>query len=305
MYLEVYPDIIFILNFLLDFLLLYLLKKVNRKDTSIPKLIGAAACGAVFAVIIGIFPWLNIIIRFLMINVFASILMILIAFGKLQRLDFIKQVIGLYLITYFVGGFINSVYYYTDLRANILRISNYLIFSSISAKFIFIIMVFLIPIVLIMVRILRFHLGKEKTLFDVELVLNHRSIHTKGLLDTGNCLYDPVFRRPVMVMDNTLTRELLSMEFLNDLEKAKKYMVSSGADNGEWDIDREHLVRLRMIPYQSIGRSQGMMMGLMLDKVLINTGKETICNEKVTAALCDNQLSPKEEYHVILHKELI
>ena len=76
MYLEVYPDIIFILNFFLDYLLLYLLKKVNRKDSSIPKLIGAAACGAIFAVIIGIYPWQNVIIRFLMINVVASILKI-------------------------------------------------------------------------------------------------------------------------------------------------------------------------------------------------------------------------------------
>lgn len=305
MYLEVYPDIIFILNFLLNFLLLYLLKKVNRKDSTIPKLIGAAACGAMFAVIIGILPWLNIIIKFLVINVLASILMIFIAFGKLQRLDFAKQVITLYLITYFVGGFINSIYYYTDLRARILRVSYYLLFSSISAKFVIVTMVLLTFLVLIFLRIWRYFKGKEKTTFDVELILNHRSIHTKGLLDTGNCLYDPIFRRPVMVMEHTLAKELLTSEFLQDLEKAKKYMTGNGPDIEEWDIKREHLVRLRMIPYQSIGMARGMMMGLLLDKVLIHKGAETICNEKVTAALSDNQLSPKEEYHVILHKELI
>jgi stage II sporulation protein GA (sporulation sigma-E factor processing peptidase) len=65
------------------------------------------------------------------------------------------------------------------------------------------------------------------------------------------------------------------------------------------------LLRLRIIPYSSIGQAQGMMFGLMLDHLVIHTGKETFCCNKITAAISDNSLSPKEEYHVILHKELL
>jgi len=305
LYLEVYPDIIFILNFFIDFILLFLLKQVNRKSSNVPRLIAAAAIGAIFAVIISIFPWMNVIFRFVLMNVLAAILMLRIAFGKLKKADLFKQVIVLYLITYFVGGLLNSIYYHTNFRLYLLKVGDTLIFSNISWKFVAIVIMLLVPATLFFLWLLRCYQSNEHETYEVELFLENRSVHTKGLIDTGNCLYDPIFKKPVMVIENSLLEELLSTEFRNDLENAKRYMVDSNFNTGQWDIGSEHVLRLRFIPYQSIGETQGMMLGLILDKVLIHTGKETICNEKVTAAICDNHLSTKDDYHVILHKKLL
>jgi stage II sporulation protein GA (sporulation sigma-E factor processing peptidase) len=305
LYLEIYPDIIFILNFFVDFILLFLLKKVNRKSSSIIRIIGAAFVGGLFAVLISIVPWILAVFRFLLMYVVASVLMIIIAFGRLKITDLIKQVIALYLITYFVGGLMNSIYNHTNFRFYLINMGNGLIFSNISWGYVAVIALLLIPTAIFLLWLMRWYRSNAPETYEVELVMEDRSVHTKGLMDSGNCLYDPIYRRPVMVIENSLLDQLLSPEFQKDLVNAKRYLGENDLNSTHWDIGNEHALRLRFVPYQSIGKKRGMMVGLMLDKVLIHTGKETICNEKITAAICDNSLSSKDDYHVILHKELM
>jgi stage II sporulation protein GA (sporulation sigma-E factor processing peptidase) len=305
LYLEVYPDIIFILNFFIDFILLFLLKKVNRKASSPKRLIGASAVGAAFAVIVSIFPWMNTIIRFFILNVAASVLMILVAFGRIKRMDLVKQTVSLYLITYFAGGLINSIYYYTDVRERLLNFGNKIIFSNLSGKIIILAMLSLIPITYLLLWIWRICQSDKKETYEIELFYDNNSIRTKGLMDSGNCLYDPIFKKPVMVIETNLIRDLLPPKAYVELETTKKYVEGHEQGVNLPEFDRECMLHLRFIPYQSIGKSKGMMLGVILDKVLIHKGKETICNEKVTAAICDNHLSTKDDYHALLHKELI
>jgi stage II sporulation protein GA (sporulation sigma-E factor processing peptidase) len=305
LYLEVYPDIIFIFNFIIDYILLFLLKKVNRKSSSIIRMAGASAAGAVAAVFVSIFPWMKPIIRFLILNVAAEYIMIFISFGRMKAVDLIKQMISLYLITFFAGGMINSIYYYTDLRERLINIGNSIIFSNLSWKFVMILIVSLIPITYLILWLNRICQSGRKETYEIELFFQNNSIQTKGLLDSGNCLYDPIFKKPVMVVENSIIKDLLPQEAYNELELAKDCMSDTKPDLKQPVIYSENTLRLKYIPYQSIGRARGMMPGLTLDRVLIHTGKETICNEKVTAAICDNHLSTKDDYHVLLHKELI
>lgn len=305
MYLEVYPDIIFILNFFFDIILLFILSKVNRKKSSWIRLMGASAIGAISAVLVSIFPWINIVIRFLLMNVAASALMVRLAFGKMTVRQLIKQMIALYLITYFAGGLINSVYYNTDVRERLIHISNSLTLSNLSWSFIVPMFLLLIPVAFLLLWLHRFYQSGKKETYEIELCFEDRVIHTTGLMDTGNCLYDPIYKKPVMVMETTLLKELLPLEIYKELEEAKSCLLGINQDANMLAMSSENARRFRIIPYQSIGKARGIMPGLILDKVLIHTGKDTVCNEKVTAAICDNHLSAKDDYHVILHKELI
>jgi len=289
----------------MDFILLFLLKKINKNSSNAFRMLIAAAFGAMMACIVGICYWMNDVIKFFLMYIVSSMLMVLIAFGKRKKVDLLKQVIVLYIITYFIGGFMNSIYYYTNLRYHLVRLGEGILYSDISWKVVIITILILTPVILYVIGFLRWFRDIADQTVQVELVMENKSIYTKGLMDTGNCLYDPVNKRPVMVIENTLMDDLLSSEFKEDVEEAKQYIQKDDASSSELNIKPEHLLRLRFVPYQSIGKKQGILIGLILDKVIIHTGKETICNEKVTAAICDNKLSSKEEYHVILHKELL
>ncbi len=304
MVLEVYPDIIFILNFTFDLILILLLKKVSRKRSRGLRIIGAAAFGALMTVIVSLDPWMHIVLRIVLLYGAGALLMIITAFGRLKWADLLKQFLILNLITYFVGGLMNSIYYQTKLRMYLISLGRGIWFSNVSWLTVAASLLVIALLSLLVLRLFTWYRSLTPETYEVELVLEGRSVHTKGLVDTGNCLYDPIYKRPVMVIENTLIKGLLTPEFARDLEKAKQYLEGNELDTGSWNLGTESILRLRFIPYRSVGKS-GMLLGIQLDKVLIGRGKETICNEKVTAAFCDNPLSSKEEYHVILHKELL
>lgn len=260
----------------------------------------AAMAGAVSAVIIAIFPWMNEIYKFI-IYLLVSILMIFIAFGKLSIWDLVKQWIVLNLITYFVGGLMNSIYYHTSLRVLfIIGIGN--VISNVSLVYIALLLVIITIIALIFIWLLRFYQIHKPLIYDVELILKDRRVITKGLMDTGNCLYDPLNKSPVMVIENTLIENLLNDKIKQEMNEAKKYM-NGELDEMPWDYDINGF-SFGIIPYRSVGKT-GMLLTFKLDKVMIFTGKESICNERVTVAICDNRLTGNDDYHVILHKELL
>ena len=269
MYLEVYPDVVFIINFLVDVILVLLLKVVNKKSSSLLRIALSAATGATSAVIISLFPWMNIFIKFTLIYLFASVLMIFIGFGKLKPSDFVKQWIVLNLITYFVGGLINSVYYHTNIRLLLINIGNGNVFSNISVLYMVIAISIVTVIALIAIWILRLYQTHRPLIYEVELVLRDCHVRTKGLMDTGNCLYDPIKRRPVMVIEESLMEELMTPELKQAMEVAKTYLNGNSSDIHSQEYD-DNVLQFSFIPYRSVGKT-GMLLGISLDKVLHRT----------------------------------
>jgi len=302
LYLEVYPDIVFLINFIVDLFLIYILKKINKKNSGILRMILAATVGAGSAVILSIFPWLNYFFRFFLMYVAASMLMILVAFGKLKAADFFRQWIVLNLITYFFGGFMNAVYYHTNLRLYIINIGRNVI-SNIPFAYVCLAAGFISVTALFLLWLFRLYQLQRPLIYDVELVLKDRSVRTKGLMDTGNCLYDPLLNKPVMVMEDALMDQLATPEIRNCIEQARSFLDGKTTEL-PFENEPDKAYRFSFIPYRTVGKC-GMMLGIRLDKVMIYTGRETICNERVTAAICDNPLSDNKDYHVLLHKELL
>ncbi len=322
MYLEIYPDIVFILNFCIDFILLVLVKIVNRKRSKLLRLCCAAMVGGSSAVLISLIPWVNsftyiftsvIIIKVasVLIKILAIPLMLIVAFGRMKGTDLLKQGISFCLITFVVGGLMNAIYYNTRLRLVILSLGDTIMLSNISWSFVAATMTITVLLAIGLLYLWRLYRRREKDVYDVELILEGRCIKTKGLFDTGNCLYDPLYHRPVIVIERTVVEHLLSKELLEEFENTKNYLSGALKDeevavtSEQSEIMKRLMLRLRVIPYSSIGKTQGMMCGLMLDQLVVHTGKETICCNRITAAISDNCLSPKEEYQVILHKELL
>lgn len=304
MYLEVYPDIIFIINFFMDLFLLYILKIINKKSSSLIKLLIASAVGGLAAALLGIFPWLNVLIRFILMNIVTSLIMIRIAFGKLYLSDMLKQILVFYVITYFFGGLINSIYYYTDFKIIIMNLGRGHYLSNLSWRSIVLSIMIILPFVLGLLWFYRWYKSNTREIYDVDLKLFDKSIHIKGFMDSGNCLYDPINKKPVIVVEEETIKELISPEFYMYLEEAKSYLEVGKTDIGQWDINKEVFPKLRFIPYSSVGK-RGVLLGMNIDKVMIYTGKDVICNEKVIVAISNNLISPNKKYQVILHKGLM
>jgi len=303
LYLEIYPDIVFLINFPIDFFLIFLVKKVGKKSSSLPRLVLSAAAGGMCAVVYSLFPWMNIFFKLVLIYGASSFIMILIAFGRLKLSDMLKQLVVLNFITYLLGGIMNSIYYHTNFRLYLLSIGRF-IGGKIPVPYFAVLACASAAAVTLVIWFLRMYLVRRPLIYDVDLFFEGRRIRAKGLMDTGNCLYDPVRGKPVMVVESKLADELLTPKARKDMEDTMKYLEGK-SDDIRLSFDNGPGFRFCFIPYRSVGKS-GMLMGVKLDKILIHTGDECICNEGVTAAICESGLTGRcKDYQVILHRELL
>ena len=115
---------------------------------------------------------------------------------------------------------------------------------------------------------------KEELLLPVTILWNGKQIDCIGLLDTGNALREPTTGKPVMIVEQTLFAEN-EISLPND--------------------------RCFLIPFQSIGRSNGMLRGVLAEECWIGQAEQKKRYRKVMLGIYHGKLSPKAEYQVILH----
>ena len=98
---EVYIDLIFILNFLFDLLLLYGLGIILKRQTTFKRLLLGALIGTLFLLI----PFLlgNGVISFIS-KIVTSFVMVIVTFGYRDVIYTLRNVFYLYTISIFLGG---------------------------------------------------------------------------------------------------------------------------------------------------------------------------------------------------------
>ena len=92
---------------------------------------------------------------------------------------------------------------------------------------------------------------------NVELLWRGKRYPLIALADTGNTLKDPISGSQVLVVNPQIALNLFQLtqnQLLNPIET----------------MQRSNIPGLRLIPYRSVGRPNGMMLGLSTDSVIIN-----------------------------------
>lgn len=115
-----------------------------------------------------------------------------------------------------------------------------------------------------------------KNLYSIDLILGDLKVSGIALLDTGNCLYDPFFHRPVMIGEYSTLQKMY--------ERIEEEMVI-------W------------IPYHSLGKKNGLIPAIKIDELIIYKEKETISKKSVLVAIAKEKLSTKNQYQFILHED--
>lgn len=110
----------------------------------------------------------------------------------------------------------------------------------------------------------------------VELYMGGNVCHVTGLVDTGNSLKDPVTGKPVCILDR---------------ETAKEF------------FDAGNVGKLRYIPYHSIGKADGVLMAVQIDRMHVQ-GKDGGWILEPLIAISEEQISGTGEYQMILNPNL-
>ncbi|MFW6015601.1 MAG: sigma-E processing peptidase SpoIIGA [bacterium] len=301
MYYEIYIDTLFIINFMMDFLVLWTVGKLLKQITTWLKLISASAAGAFVICIIVIFPISNIMINIFIYYVLTSLLMIFIAFRPKNIKQTIKLIISLYLITFLIGGSIVSLYYYTKVGYYVNQIINGNIVGSIDFNTFFLASLIAFIIIKMILHYFSRVMTVQKNLYAAEIYMNGKKIEVQGLLDTGNNLYDPITKSPVIIVEYDAIKEIIPENVRNIIYD----FINNNSTSFYEQMGELHEYKIRLIPFSSIGES-GMLIGMVSETVTISLDyeKEFKLND-IVLAVYNKKLSQDNSYQILLHPKMI
>jgi len=138
-------------------------------------------------------------------------------------------------------------------------------------------------------------------LAEVSVVIDGLERTCVGLVDTGNQLYDPLTRTPVMVMEAAIWQTELPPSWINRIRDAQVDQLLAGLD----EDDSPWRDRLRLVPYRGINRGTQFMLALKPDRVRIEQDGVSYVSVKVLIGLDGGKLVSDGTYQAIVHPSLL
>ena len=139
-------------------------------------------------------------------------------------------------------------------------------------------------------------LSKKDMYCDIEIKINNKYSYVKGVIDTGNFLKEPITKVPVVVVERKAIENIVPEHILNNLEEII---------NGK-DVDlKEFANRIRIIPFASLGKENGILLGIKIDSIVVKQDEKTIKNNNVIIGIYNGRLTKNGKYKALIGLELL
>ena len=283
----IYIDIIFLENLFMNFIILYATAIILKIDFKIIRTLVSSIIGGAYAVLMYISSleiYSNIILKIVL-----SLVMVEVAYNPKTFKEFIKNLSIFYLTSFTFGGVAIALIYFIN-PANIF-FSNGKLTGVYPIKTILLggILGFIITITTL--KNLKKKISKEDMFCNIEIKYENKFKYITAIIDTGNFLKDPISKAPVIVVDKMALEGVFSQEILDNLDK----IIS------EKNIELEaYLQKIRLIPFASLGKQNGLLIGVKPDTVIINYQESTIQIKNVIIGIYDGVLSKTGKYQGLI-----
>jgi len=138
-------------------------------------------------------------------------------------------------------------------------------------------------------------------IIDVKLSLGEKSCTVRALCDTGNMLKEPITGMSVIIVEKQELYSIMPANLLNNIEKL---IGGENTDIIDQIEEKEYLTKLRLIPFSSIGKQNGLMLGLKVDEVIIETDEQEKIQD-VIIGIFTQTLSKNRTYTALIGLDLL
>jgi stage II sporulation protein GA (sporulation sigma-E factor processing peptidase) len=299
--LAVYLDVIWLLNFMFDSFLLYLTALILKRDIMFWRICVGGFVGSII-ILLSITP-LNGFAGHPIVKLLFSVVMILIVFGYKRFKYFINGLMIFYLVTFLVGGTLIGVHYFIqfdmDLTSSVALASVKGFGDPIS--WLFVVLGF--PIVWHFSRksFEKMEVAKiqHNNLIKVCVMIDGQRFYFKGLVDSGNQLYDPISKMPVMFVSINKIEDDLPTELRTIVVDSELVMMGKQPISPEWEN------RIRIIPYKVMGKDHQLIIAFKPEQIEIVHNEETLIIEKGLVSFTMQQLSSDDAFQCIVHPKML
>jgi stage II sporulation protein GA (sporulation sigma-E factor processing peptidase) len=282
----------------MDFIILWLENKICKKHASAIKLLIGALIGAVEMCIIVIMPFKNYLFNLIIGYFISSLSIVYITYRPKRIIELIKLTVLMYIIAIALGGLMFAIYYYTSIGYGMNQIINHEQFDNINIYFFLLIIMISVVIFIIAFKLFQRTATVSKNIFNIKITIKENNIETNALLDTGNNLYDPITNDPVIIGEIGMIKDFLSK---SEFEQFKDMI------NNKYDMTRISSIKegldfnIRCIPFSSLGEENGLLLGIVTDKISISTKDGLKEYSNIVIAIYNKKLSNDNSYNVLLH----
>lgn len=289
----IYLDIILLENLFMNYIILFATALITKNKAKIWRLAISSLLGGIYAAIS--FMSVLEIYSGLVLKVLLSVAMIYIAFNpKTIKLMF-KQLIIFYLVSFAFGGTAFALLYFISPEEILMK--NGLLIGTYPLKIAFLGAIVGFTIIQIAFKTIKTKMTKKDMLCELEMYLEDGKQVLIAMIDTGNLLREPITKAPVIVAESTKLTNILPENILRNVDR-----IISGEIE---DIDDKYMSKFRVIPFISLGKENGMLLGMKLDKVVITTEDGTKEEKDVVLGIYDKPLSKNNTYNALIGLELL
>jgi len=281
-----YADMLFLINFVMNTFVLWVVSKIIRNSRKKMRWLfaGSGLMALLYTLLIAVES-----LRFINV-VFSSVVIltagILVAFRLKGFRTFIKLMLVAYIVSFTVGGLGMALFFLTGIPYAVYFIANDLggFTRAISWQIVLLGTVLSYGIIKLGLKIAEKHTLKRQMLCNVQVFVEGCGTSFEALVDTGHSLKDPLSQSPVIIAEFEHVKEFLP-DCLRVLFYEKRENNLTGLMSTQ---ENTFYKRIRMIPFSSIGRSNGMLIGFRPDivkvegtlaNVIIGIYNDKLCND--------------------------
>lgn len=293
----IYLDVIMLENLCMNYIILFAtgyLMKIKMKQL---RIICSSILGGAYAVV-SYLEILPIYSSFGM-KILLSIIMVYLAYKPKSFKNLCKQLIIFYLTSFAFGGCAFALLYFIRPQDIFIRNGVYVGTYPIKVAFLGGIVGFIV--VYIAFKIVKTKLNKKDMIYEIQIKIEEKTINLKAMLDTGNMLKDPISGMPVVVVEKDSLYSILPTKLLDNIDK-----FAGGDGNLFTQVEeKEILTRFRMIPFSSMGKQNGLMLGFKADEVIIQKEETNIVKSNAIIGIFNSTLSKSNLYSALIGLDLL
>lgn len=293
----IYVDVVLIENLIMNYIILFATDIILKNKSKFWRLLLASLIGAIYTVISYIS---NLkIYSSMILKMILSIIIVYVAFNPQNMKRMWKSLLIFYLTSLVFGGAAFALIYIVKPQETFLK--NGLFLGTYSLETILVSAIVAFLIIITAFKVVKNKISKKDMFCNIKIKLNGKDIETKAMLDTGNLLKEPITNIPVIVVEHTLLYGCIPKQILNNIED----ILGGDFSKIPVEIKQKYMTKLKFIPFSSLGKQNGMILGIRPDYVIIkDENNEEKKLKEITIGIYNKSLTKRGEYRALMGLDL-
>ena len=278
-----YIDVVLIENLIMNYIILFTTGLILKLKIQSIRILIASLLGAIYS-IIAYTGVLKIYSNFLL-KIVLSVLIVYIAFNPQNVRKMWKDLLIFYLTSFVFGGAAFALIYIVKPQDIIMK--NGLFLGTYPLKTVILGAVIAFAVIIAAFSIVKSRISKKDMFCEIETKINNKIVRTRAMIDTGNMLKEPITNTPVVVVEHTLLYKCIPKEILNNLEN----IIGGDFKKVPEQIKEKYISKLKLIPFSSLGKQNGMLLGIKPEYIKIIKEEEEEIKKNVIIGIYNKSLT--------------